>query len=129
MQHDTIAEARTEGIRTIEFPRPAHAFPYLWFRRILVGLFCTIHSSGFTVSVATNMDLLICAGLAAIEVLAADRFWLKGSRQNSLPVLYTAIFTSLAQYLTLKIYRIFLYHRYFSPLRHLPGPTVRRLGS
>jgi cytochrome P450 len=89
-------------------------------------------AASFFSSVATNMDLLICAGLATVEVLAATKFWAggSGSRLNSLPVLHAAIGTFLAQYLTLKIYRIFLYHRYFSPLRHLPGPTVRprRLG-
>lgn len=73
------------------------------------------------------MDLLICAGLTAVE-LSVDRIWPGGLRQNSLPVLHTALFTFLAQYLTLKFYRIFLYHRYFSPLRHVPGPTVSRLG-
>ena len=30
----------------------------------------------------------------------------------------------VAQYLAVKCYRIFLYPYYFSPLRHLPGPTV-----
>lgn len=75
------------------------------------------------------MDLLICAGLTAAEVFAADKFWHEGSRQNSPPVLHISIYTFLAQYLTLKFYRIFLYHRYFSPLRHVPGPTVGPLGS
>lgn len=74
------------------------------------------------------MDLLICAGLAAIEVFAANRFWFEGSRQDSLLVSHTAFIAFLAQYLTLKFYRIFLYHRYFSPLRHVPGPTVSDLG-
>jgi hypothetical protein len=31
------------------------------------------------------------------------------------------------QYLLLKVYRIFIYPFYVSPLRHLPGPKVRRL--
>ncbi|KAJ4250251.1 hypothetical protein NW762_012066 [Fusarium torreyae] len=31
---------------------------------------------------------------------------------------------ALLLFLIIKIYRIFLYHKYFSPLRHLPGPTV-----
>lgn len=74
------------------------------------------------------MDLLICAGLTAVELVAADRFWAEGLRQNSFPGLHTALLTFLAQYLTLKFYRIFLYHRYFSPLRHVPGPKVSRLG-
>lgn len=74
------------------------------------------------------MDILICAGLSAIELLAVDRFGAEALRQNSFPVVHTAFFTFLAQYLTLKFYRIFLYHRYFSPLRHVPGPTVSRLG-
>lgn len=73
------------------------------------------------------MDLLVCAGLTAAQVFAADKFWREGLRQDSLPVLQTAICTFLAQYLTLKFYRIFLYHRYFSPLRHVPGPTVSPL--
>lgn len=75
------------------------------------------------------MDLLICAGLTAAELFVVDRLWSEGLKQHSLPVLHTALFTFLAQYLTLKFYRIFLYHRYFSPLRHVPGPTVSRLGS
>lgn len=74
------------------------------------------------------MDLLTCAGLAAIEWFAAARFWSGGLGQTSLRVPHTAFYTFLAQYLALKFYRIFLYHRYFSPLRHIPGPTVSHLG-
>lgn len=71
------------------------------------------------------MDLLICAGLVAVELFAVDKLWPEGLRQRPLPVLHiTALFTFLTNYLTLKAYRIFLYHRYFSPLRHVPGPTV-----
>ncbi|KAG6361305.1 hypothetical protein INS49_009530 [Diaporthe citri] len=69
------------------------------------------------------MDLLISAAPTAVELFAVDRLWPEGLRQHSLPVLHTALITFLAQYLTLKFYRIFLYHRYFSPLRHVPGPT------
>lgn len=73
------------------------------------------------------MDLLICAGLTAVELSVVDKFLPGGLRQNSHLVLLTALFNILAQYLTLKFYRIFLYHRYVSPLRHVPGPTVSRL--
>lgn len=33
------------------------------------------------------------------------------------------------QFLAVKCYRIFLYPYYFSPLRHLPGPTVSALNT
>lgn len=75
------------------------------------------------------MDLLICAGLTTLELFAVDKLWPKGWGQQTFPVLHAALYTFLAQYLTLKFYRIFLYHRYFSPLRHVPGPTVSCLGS
>lgn len=75
------------------------------------------------------MDLLICAGLTTVELSVVERLWPEGLRRHSLPVLHAALFTFLAQYLTLKFYRIFLYHRYFSPLRHVPGPTVSPLES
>lgn len=32
----------------------------------------------------------------------------------------------LASYVGVKSYRIFLYHKLFSPLRHIPGPKVSR---
>ncbi|KAG8169546.1 hypothetical protein KVR01_000291 [Diaporthe batatas] len=73
------------------------------------------------------MDLLICAGLASAEWFAAARFWFEGSNQISLPVSHTVFYTFLAQYLALKFYRIFLYHKYFSPLRHVPGPKNNNL--
>ncbi|KAI0843577.1 cytochrome P450 [Hypoxylon sp. FL0890] len=66
------------------------------------------------------MDLILCAGLTALESLVA----------NHLPGRETGPFTTqvvlalfLAQYFAIKYYRIFLYHKYFSPLRHVPGPT------
>lgn len=35
----------------------------------------------------------------------------------------------LAQYLAHKIYNIFIYPYYVSPLRHLPGPKVKPISS
>lgn len=87
------------------------------------------NSGGFSVPFAVSMDLLICAGLTIVELFVVERVWPEGLKQHSLPVLHTALFTFLPQYLTLKFYRIFLYHRYFSPLRHVPGPTVSSLDS
>ncbi|KAI1091137.1 cytochrome P450 [Rostrohypoxylon terebratum] len=66
------------------------------------------------------MDLILCAGLASVETLLVNNI----SGQESRPVsgkISLALF--FAQYFVVKFYRIFLYHRYFSPLRHLPGPT------
>ncbi|KAJ4394846.1 hypothetical protein N0V93_004066 [Gnomoniopsis smithogilvyi] len=62
------------------------------------------------------MDLLFCMSLTALELLAAQSF------HERVPDRTEAIILFLCQYLPLKIYRIFLYPHYFSPLRHLPGP-------
>lgn len=64
------------------------------------------------------MDILKCFSLAAVETFAVARYlgWLINTQVGC--ILF------FAQYLALKYYRIFLYHKYFSPLRHLPGPAV-----
>lgn len=84
------------------------------------------------------MDFIACAGLGLIESLLLDRFWARntptGSTAAAVPPDVTVTVTVtvvraawtlfLAQYLALKYYRIFLYHKYFSPLRDVPGPSV-----
>lgn len=65
-----------------------------------------------------NMDLFVCIGLTALELLVAQSFNAHGLDRIE------AITVFLGQYITLKIYRIFLYPNYFSPLRHVPGPKV-----
>lgn len=67
------------------------------------------------------MELLLCAGLAAIESLLAKRL---PDQEADKVTIRTTIALFLAQYLAVKIYRIFLYPKYFSPLRNVPGPTV-----
>jgi hypothetical protein len=67
------------------------------------------------------MDLLTCAGISILEALLIDK--LQSAAISPSFVTRTAVLFA-AQYLALKYYRIFLYHKYFSPLRHLPGPKV-----
>lgn len=63
------------------------------------------------------MDVVACAGLAALESFTLSTLGHIVGAQ-----IVVALF--LFQYVPLKYYRIFLYHKYFSPYRHLPGPTV-----
>lgn len=74
------------------------------------------------------MDLLLCGGLALLEALAYGRLWPRGFDSYPQPtsgsLIENATVLFLGHYLFLKYYRIFLYHKYFSPLRHLPGPKV-----
>ncbi|KAK7756523.1 hypothetical protein SLS62_001358 [Diatrype stigma] len=79
------------------------------------------------------MDLFVCAGLGLLESLLLDRFWTRNTPTGStaapvspdvtVTVAQAAWSLFLAQYLALKYYRIFLYHKYFSPLRDVPGPS------
>ncbi|KAI2467817.1 cytochrome P450 [Annulohypoxylon bovei var. microspora] len=84
----------------------------------------TQHASCFSqvsiLRVGIEMDLLLCAGLTAVESILANNIPGQESRPVSGKVSF-ALF--LGQYFVVKFYRIFLYHRYFSPLRHIPGPT------
>ncbi|KAI0006418.1 cytochrome P450 [Xylariaceae sp. FL0662B] len=67
------------------------------------------------------MDASVCAGLSVAEWLTASSFGDSiGLSYNPKKVILVLF---LVQYLAVKYYRIFLYHRYFSPFRHLPGPT------
>lgn len=79
------------------------------------------------------MDVLTCVAIAAAESWAVTRFGsfdvtmqapgssASESNSNNMKTFWVLL---VVQYLSLKYYRIFLYHKYFSPLRHLPGPTV-----
>lgn len=67
------------------------------------------------------MDVVSCAALALVQGHLAERFGFLGPVGSPLR---TMSLLFLLQYIALKVYRVFLYHRYFSPLRHLPGPTV-----
>ncbi|KAI4864228.1 cytochrome P450 [Hypoxylon rubiginosum] len=73
------------------------------------------------------MDVLISASLSAVEWLAIlvlpGPFRLSYSYSHSYSPTKTVLILFLLQYAVIKFYRIFLYHRYFSPFRHLPGPT------
>lgn len=67
------------------------------------------------------MDLLICAALFFVASILGARLGYSGtSKQMTGRELFAIGF--ILPYLSLKFYRIFLYHKYFSPLRHLPGP-------
>ncbi|KAI0977067.1 cytochrome P450 3A5 [Xylaria arbuscula] len=64
------------------------------------------------------MDLVVCAVLTAVEVyLPVVNLGVDGSIHLNQ---FAGFF--LLQYLILKLYRVYLYPRFFSPLRHLPGP-------
>ena len=67
------------------------------------------------------MDVASCAALALGQSHLVERFRLLGPAGSPLQ---TTVLLFLLQYIALKVYRVFLYHRYFSPLRHVPGPTV-----
>lgn len=71
-----------------------------------------------------RMDLILCAGLAILETLLSNKFRISEPHQDKLYQTTLALF--LVQYLLLKYYRVFLYHKYFSPLRNVPGPTVSK---
>lgn len=69
------------------------------------------------------MDAAICAGLSVAETLLL--FTARTPAPYGCTQTQTAGVLFLLQFLAVKYYRFFLYHRFFSPLRHLPGPTVR----
>ncbi|KAI1641311.1 cytochrome P450 [Biscogniauxia mediterranea] len=66
------------------------------------------------------MDAYACAAVSVAEWLAANA--ILGSALPGLSATKAILGLFLVQYLGVKYYRIFLYHRYFSPFRHLPGP-------
>ncbi|KAK7996711.1 hypothetical protein PG989_004751 [Apiospora arundinis] len=66
------------------------------------------------------MDFIACMTLCLVQVLLANN--LSTTRTDNSQSARTAVELFLGQYLLLKFYRVFLYHRYFSPFRHLPGP-------
>ncbi|KAK8033597.1 cytochrome P450 [Apiospora marii] len=66
------------------------------------------------------MDILSCAALSLGEVQMVNS--LSNTKSNNPQLFSFAAILFLGQYLLLKIYRVFLFHRYFSPFRHLPGP-------
>ncbi|KAH8657841.1 cytochrome P450 [Xylariales sp. PMI_506] len=61
------------------------------------------------------MDVATSAGLSLFEVMILPI--VPGSKTS---LTWLTLFA--AQYLALKCYRVFLYPKYFSPLRHIPGP-------
>lgn len=67
------------------------------------------------------MDVLICMGLTALELLTVE------SLSSHVLDRYVAAIIFILQYMTLKVYRIYLYPKHLSPLRHIPGPTVREI--
>ncbi|KAK8135565.1 cytochrome P450 [Apiospora sp. TS-2023a] len=71
------------------------------------------------------MDMLLCGSIALLETI-----WLKTvvapdtpSRGDGMDHFFQRLLLiTFAQYLAFKIYRIFIYPHWISPLRHLPGP-------
>ncbi|KAI1141284.1 cytochrome P450 [Hypoxylon sp. FL0543] len=68
------------------------------------------------------MDLLKCSGLTALEVFAITKV-ASCLQTDGLSATQAGCILLVIQYLLLKCYRVFLYPKYFSPFRHLPGPT------
>ncbi|KAK8052512.1 cytochrome P450 3A5 [Apiospora rasikravindrae] len=66
------------------------------------------------------MDAIACAAFSLAVAQLANSLSNTRIEMSQLPA--TAAILFLGQYLLLKFYRVFLYHRFFSPLRHLPGP-------
>ncbi|KAI0399047.1 cytochrome P450 [Xylaria palmicola] len=70
------------------------------------------------------MDALVAAGLAAVEAAALETIYVKRhgphAGYSAVWTIWTCFFT---QYMAIKLYRIFIYPHYCSPLRKLPGPT------
>ncbi|KAI0414155.1 cytochrome P450 3A5 [Xylaria grammica] len=64
------------------------------------------------------MDWAICAVLTVVELCLPT----VGSQVEGSIYLSQVIGLFLSQYFVFKIYRVYLYPRFFSPLRHLPGP-------
>ncbi|KAI8952274.1 cytochrome P450 3A5 [Xylaria longipes] len=64
------------------------------------------------------MDVAICVVLASIELYLANL----SSKVGESLHLTTFISLLSLHYFLFKFYRIYLYPRFFSPLRHLPGP-------
>ncbi|KAI1413024.1 cytochrome P450 [Hypoxylon sp. FL1857] len=65
------------------------------------------------------MDVFICASISTAGWLVLGAF----EHPVQLSPWKTVLIFFLMQYAFVKFYRICLYHRYFSPFRHLPGPT------
>lgn len=66
------------------------------------------------------MDILSCAALVLTEIAFLPA--LSAGRCFVLFRTFSALF--LVHYVVLKIYRIVIYPKFFSPLRHLPGPKA-----
>ncbi|KAI1414337.1 cytochrome P450 [Hypoxylon sp. FL1857] len=69
------------------------------------------------------MDIITCAGLTALELVAL----IPGRELYELSNLKKFFVGVLVQYVLLKFYRVVLYPNFFSPLRHLPGPKDHNL--
>lgn len=69
------------------------------------------------------MDIATVTITTALEI-----FFIRNWRVPATEKLSTqhVVILFLVQYFLLKYYRMFLYPTYFSPLRHFPGPGVRR---
>ncbi|KAK6836942.1 cytochrome P450 3A5 [Apiospora arundinis] len=70
--------------------------------------------------------LIYCAAVSVVQSLALARYkqWQFGTEAKESPFQTAAVlFFFLAQYTILNIYRAFIYPRFVSPLRHIPGPT------
>lgn len=65
------------------------------------------------------MDLLTCAILSGVEAYTLLHYGLIAQ-----VTLKTCVAQFVLQYLLLKFYRCYVYPRYLSPLRGIPGPMV-----
>ncbi|KAI2622153.1 cytochrome P450 [Hypomontagnella submonticulosa] len=70
------------------------------------------------------MDVIVCGGLTALELVALN---LPGRGLDGPQTLKSFLMVLLVQYALLKVYRIILYPNFLSPLRHLPGPKDHNL--
>jgi hypothetical protein len=69
------------------------------------------------------MDLRACIALSVLETLASTL----ATQLMSWAALQTFWGLFLAQYAAVKIYRIWIYPAYLSPLRYLPGPKAKNI--
>ncbi|PGH20752.1 hypothetical protein AJ80_03512 [Polytolypa hystricis UAMH7299] len=65
------------------------------------------------------MDLQSCAALSLLETLAVITSSKEPTTRASLKIFLLLL---LGQYTAVKLYRLFIYPSFLSPLRHLPGP-------
>jgi hypothetical protein len=90
---------------------------------------CSSSLKDLSINVVANMDLNLMSRYSswAVTSVTSSVLLMQLLPQYSVggSYIWTAILLFLAQWLVYGIYAVILYPRYFSPLRHLPGPSVR----